>query len=583
MIKLIDASSSTRGKVGAVLKKTPVALFLCFSSINSHAATITVSNTGDLSGCTFRNAVENFNTGLNQNNGCLVEGALGTDDRLEFSVDTVSLSSGAVTIENDLIVNRAGSLRVEFLSSITNQPIIEILDSAVTLNRIEINDSVSTAAIEAPLSIEDAQVTMNDCSFDNNTGNSELLDIRLSTVTINNSHFTNNTGGGAINTSASDLFMNGSTVSGGWVPGGGGGARFAFGSVVLTGSRFENNLAVQSGGAIDAQDVDLTLNNSQILNNSVTNYAGGGINMSGGVLNVNGSTISGNVGQNGVAKGGGMFIRGATATITNSEISNNLASEGAGLYLSMDDGSFSGVNSSITLVATTISHNQASAKGGGILSQPTLNNGTLRLTLRNSTVSSNTSADSTGGIYALNDTNLYVLSSTVTKNTAANGAGGLLSAGGTARLYNSIIAGNTNLASTGINDAVLFFSTYNGNSNLLGTSNLTTAESVAGFVLGSNAITATSDGSNPASFSEIIGPLRRNGGPTHTHALTEGSPAIDNGSEPLCAFTVGEFDQRGRNRLDATCDIGSVEFFEQDDSSCFVVPISQGKATVFCL
>jgi hypothetical protein len=59
-----------------------------------------------------------------------------------------------------------------------------------------------------------------------------------------------------------------------------------------------------------------------------------------------------------------------------------------------------------------------------------------------------------------------------------------------------------------------------------------------------------------------LGPLHDNGGPTFTHALLFGSPAIDAGDNSACPAT----DQRGFVRpMDgdddgtATCDIGAFE------------------------
>ena len=54
----------------------------------------------------------------------------------------------------------------------------------------------------------------------------------------------------------------------------------------------------------------------------------------------------------------------------------------------------------------------------------------------------------------------------------------------------------------------------------------------------------------------LTGPLAENGGPTLTHALLAGSPAINAGDDSACPAT----DQRGVARPQGPhCDIGSVE------------------------
>ncbi len=66
----------------------------------------------------------------------------------------------------------------------------------------------------------------------------------------------------------------------------------------------------------------------------------------------------------------------------------------------------------------------------------------------------------------------------------------------------------------------------------------------------------------------LLGPLQNNGGPTLTHALLSGSPAIDAGETPNCTDNLGApiaTDQRGLQRpanggISLRCDIGAFEF-----------------------
>jgi uncharacterized repeat protein (TIGR01451 family) len=58
----------------------------------------------------------------------------------------------------------------------------------------------------------------------------------------------------------------------------------------------------------------------------------------------------------------------------------------------------------------------------------------------------------------------------------------------------------------------------------------------------------------------MLGPLAANGGPTMTHALPEGSPAVDAGNLATCQTTSAPSDQRGEPRIaGASCDAGAYE------------------------
>jgi hypothetical protein len=78
-------------------------------------------------------------------------------------------------------------------------------------------------------------------------------------------------------------------------------------------------------------------------------------------------------------------------------------------------------------------------------------------------------------------------------------------------------------------------------------------------VAGSNLIERNGLGGNACGIPAFtgdpqVGPLADNGGGTFTHALLDGSPAIDAGTDVGCPVT----DQRGRLRI-SPCDIGAYE------------------------
>jgi hypothetical protein len=189
----------------------------------------------------------------------------------------------------------------------------------------------------------------------------------------------------------------------------------------------------------------------------------------------------------------------------------------------------------VTLQDLTIRHGQAAGwPGGGGL----LNWGTL--TLAHSTVRDN-NATYGGGLY--NAGTLTLTHSTLRGNTAEYGGGGFYHTYGTLILTHSLVANNSD-----------------GKDCLLPGAGAITSH---GYNLDSDRsceLTAPTDlpGTDP-----LLGPLQDNGGPTVTHTLLPGSPAMDaipwgvNG----CGTTVYS-DQRGQARPEAVggaCDIGASE------------------------
>jgi hypothetical protein len=99
--------------------------------------------------------------------------------------------------------------------------------------------------------------------------------------------------------------------------------------------------------------------------------------------------------------------------------------------------------------------------------------------------------------------------------------------------------------------------------------------------VGNNLMTiadCTVAGSAPILGDAILGPLQNNGGPTQTHALLSGSPAIDAGNPGGCRDEFGALlttDQRGFPRRAAGCDIGAFELQQVSGLVAAVLPSSR--------
>ena len=242
-----------------------------------------------------------------------------------------------------------------------------------------------------------------------------------------------------------------------------------------------------------------------------------------GVAEIAQSTISENVGG---GECGGICSSGPL-TIADSTINHNGAFDAGGI----------GNDGPLTITNSTVSNNSASFKqlgvGGGIR-----NSGPL--TIVNCTLSGN-HADTIGGID--NSGLLTVANSTLTGNFSypdgIQGGGHIRNLNGTLQIENTIL--NADSA-----DAIF--------------SNSTSIVSL-GYNLcsdsGGGLLTATGDQINT---NPMLGPLQDNGGPTFTHALLTGSPAINAGNPNFVPPPV--YDQRGPgfDRVhNGRIDVGSFE------------------------
>ena len=263
-------------------------------------------------------------------------------------------------------------------------------------------------------------------------------------------------------------------------------------TVVISGLTISGGSVTDAGGAIFTRGT-VTINDSVLFGNHVDDggggtYAGstGGAIDNRGMLTINNSTLSGNSASN----AGGALFNTSPTTINNSTLSGNTAGVGGAIYGS----------SVVTINNSTLSGNSARANGFG-------------------------SAGSGGGIFYA--ASLVLNNSTVVGNSATGDGGGLGRSvgGGAGSELNSTIVANNTAGGTGpdCNYAISLGDYY----LIRDTSGIQ-----SGGLPGSHYIT----GQDP-----LLGPLADNGGPTQTHALLKGSPAINVGKN----VANSQFDQRG--------------------------------------
>ena len=303
--------------------------------------------------------------------------------------------------------------------------------------------------------------------------------------------------------------------------------------------------------------IKLTLSNLTI-EKGVGYTGGGGVNNS-GTLTVNNSLFYLNT-----ASSGGAILNSGMAIISNTNFSGNSP------YFFGHSASCGAIDNRgrMTITASTFLNNYANnnfTAGGAIC------NGRI-LTITGSTFSTNSSQGNNGGyggaIYTYAGT-LTVTNSTFSANSATTSGGAIYSQGGTVKISNSTfgnnpesIGGGGALSNAGssvlIQNSIVANSANGGNCAGTITSH--------GYNLSSDSTCNFSNTGDLNSKNPKLGTLQKNGGPTQTMALQQGSPALDAGNPAGCRDFAGNLlttDQRGRPRPGkgetTGCDIGAYE------------------------
>lgn len=305
--------------------------------------------------------------------------------------------------------------------------------------------------------------------------------------------------------------------------------------VTMRGMTFANGKQLNDGGGGIRNKGTLQLINCMLRDNSTSgtggsNTEGGGGISNAGTLDLSGCIVQKNVAGDGSAGGGLSNDPGGTLRVHSSVIRDNSSVGGTG-----------GISNSgtFTMESSTISGNSGVNSAGlynlplGIPQIPA----SATVTVTNSTFSNNLSTK--GGTIES-----YGIMTLTHVTVSGNSTG--LRVGGPVTLANSIVANTTG------GDNCTF--------TILGTPNALPAQIMSqGYNLDSGASCKLTGNTDLSGKDPLLGPLTDNGGPTQTHALRQGSPALDAIPADICTI---KNDQRGKDRpspAGGKCDIGAFE------------------------
>lgn len=308
--------------------------------------------------------------------------------------------------------------------------------------------------------------------------------------------------------------------------------------VTISDTTFDHNVAIKGGGGVafftpSSTTTSLTVEYSDFTGNEATTASGGGLYVGYGVFNIRHSTISGNTAG---ASGGGVAMYQGLLKLENATVSGN----GAKRY----GGGLSQIGGEARLTNSTLSGNEA-VDGGGMFSLAGITS------LYNTTITANYASSSGGGIYSSGDDSNVLLRHVLISGNDAVGFG--------REMFHE-------LGVVFADDFNVFG--YNGDAGVVGFS------PQGEDIIPDDGVMAW----------EVVEPLLAdNGGPTFTHALPPGSPAIDAARSSACERV--DKDQRGLPRnadgdghlSNRECDAGAYEL--QPAGSDTPTPTATATAT----
>lgn len=401
-------------------------------------------------------------------------------------------------------------------------------------------------------------------------------------------------GGGMVHVLENDsplLTLKNLSIANGYTTGNGGGVYSRWkANLTIENCTFTNNISISAvydndsgGGAVYLHSGLLTISSSRFINNRAENSSGGAVHILFGNADITDTIFEDNqAGGYGGAfyndglLGSGGYIRFTRVTFSRS---SGLGQGGAAFtwMYSYQPGSRITIQESRFTGNTVAPDVTGDAFGGG------LRHGNGALDILATTFDGNTAASQGGAVWTGDGARVTLTNSTLSGNAADDGAGSglggaLMVAGGSLTLINVTLADNR----AGFMGGAIW-----GASGITVTNTLF-AGSAAGNPWGQNIHCGGTYVSGGGSFQTPNGPADRacakgiaiddpllglladNGGPTPTHTLLPGSPAVDAGKTSACP----PLDQRGRARPfdgdsdgKGLCDSGAVEYTGFDHPS----------------
>lgn len=394
---------------------------------------------------------------------------------------------------------------------------------------------------------------------DNGADGDTLVSIVNTTLVDNRTGSAPGNGGALHITGEGEVTLTGGEVLGNFAAAEGGGLwNSAVGSLTITNTLVRGNTASgadaeQGGGGLFNDGGFMSVTNATIRSNVADGAAGSG----GGILNLGGEliVIGGEVSDNQAMRaGGGIEDNAAPAetevTITRVLMEGNRAGDapgnGGALHITGPG--------DVVVVESTISNNIAGAEGGGLWNSAAGSLEVIRSTIDNNSAAGTAAENGGGGLY--NDGGfLTVVASTVSTNDAPTDGGGIKNVG-TLQLYNVTIYENG--SANGAGGVANMGGTVDVVNSVIAHSTTTGAD-CSGFAASDFNLDSDGTCSAAVTADPMFNALFNNGGPTATHRPSNTSPIFGAGNADECLTEpVDSIDQMGMPIRAATCSLGSV-------------------------